>query len=329
MTIIQKINRKIKKIYYDRKIAIRQRVNFDYEKYYQDIENENKNCFDKPIFLLSYDDTSMMRKTKDTFEYGGNFESELNKFFFNFVDKYPYLKHTLFFVPNPIFIKEGLTSKTLKKDIFNIDNFTLEDKFLYKLKELEKQKVVEISLHGYNHINTKIKDYYSAFEFEFLDSFEAKQKIQKGLDSLDKFFYVEGFKPPAWSMGQLSGSYYLKNVLREFNFNYVCLSSPTNGLNYEKKKVSYIYPEITEGLFNIPQNISILWDLEYIYKLIDVIVEKKGIINVQLHYTPTHILLQDGICKKNIEKLNKIIKYLKRYEIDYLLHKEVKEKCKK
>ena len=329
MTIIQKINRKIKKIYYDRKISIRQRVVFDYEKYYQDIENESRSCFDRAIFLLSYDDISMMRQTEDTFEYGGNFESELNKLFFDFVDKYPYLKHTLFFVPNPNFIKEGLTSKTLRKDIFNIDNFTLEDRFLYKLKELEIQRTIEISLHGYNHINTKIKDYYSAFEFEFLDDFEAKQNIQKGLNSLKIFFDIKGFKPPAWGMGQLSGSYYLKDVLEEFDFNYVCLSSPTNGLNYEKKQVSYIYPQEIGGLFNIPQNISILWDLDYIYKLIDLIVEKRGIINIQLHYTPSHDLLTDGICEKNIKKLDKIIKYLKQYDIDYLLHKEVKEKCKK
>ena len=329
MNLIDKIIRKLNRIYYDRKINIRPRQVFDKDLYLQKIKKENQDLFDKPIFLLSYDDTSMMKKTKYTFDYGGDIDGELNRLFFEFLEKYPYLKHTLFFVPNPIFIKEGLTSKTIKQDIYNIDRFDLSNPFLKRLKELEKEGIIEISLHGYNHINTKIKNYYSAFEFEFLNEFEAKEEIKKGLNSLNRFFKIEGFKPPAWGMGQLSGSYYLIDILNDFDFKYVCLSSPTNGLNYEKKQVNYIYPQEIDGLFNIPQNISILWDLEYIYKLIDLIVEKKGIINIQLHYTLSHKLLEDGICKKNIEKLSKIIEYLKQYKVDYLLHKEVKDKCKK
>jgi hypothetical protein len=330
MNFIEKVNRKLKLYYYDKRLQIKKRIIFDESLYYDSISlEENVDYFNKPIFLLSYDDTSMMKKSETTLDYGGNFNGELNKLFFEFIDNYPYLKHTLFFVPNPVFIKEGLTSKTIEKDIYNIDNFSKENEFISKLIKFESEKIIEIALHGYNHVNTKINDYYSAFEFEFLTKEEAKVKIDKGLDSLKKYFKIFGFKPPAWGMGQLSGTYYLTKVLKEYNVDYVCLSSPTNGLNYEKKKVSYIYPEIIDNLFNIPQNISILWDLEYIYKIIDLIVQKKGIINIQLHYTLSHIYLKDGICYDNINKLSKIIEYIKKYDIEYLLHNEVRIKCKK
>jgi hypothetical protein len=330
MIIIEKVIKKLKRIYYDYKLNTIKRTEFNENTYYKSIKDETSKCnFNKPIFLLSYDDTSMMKESAHTFDFGGDIEGEVNKLFFDFVKKYSYLKHTLFFVPNPNFIKTGLTSKTIKNDIYNIDNFSIKDGFLLKLKELEKKNIIEISLHGYNHINIKIKDYYSAFEFEFLSNTEASEKISRGLKGLEKFFKIDGFKPPAWGMGQLNGKYYLKDTLSNFTFNYVCLSSPSNGLNYKKQQVSLIYPENIDGLFNIPQNISILWELDYIYMIIDLIVEKKGIINIQLHYTVSHALLTDGICKKNIEKLSKIVEYIKQYDIDYLLHREVKEKCKK
>ena len=119
------------------------------------------------------------------------------------------------------------------------------------------------------------------------------------------------------------------NVLKEFNFEYVCLSSPSNGLNYREKRTSYLYPENINGLFNIPQNISILWNLQTIYKIIDLIVLKRGIINIQLHYTPRNKYIMDGLCDDVIEKLERILEYVSQFDIDYALHKEVGGLCKK
>ena len=330
MSFIEKVNRRLKRIYYDRKIGVKQRVNFNSKIYYDSINDEvNVGCFERPIFLLSYDDTSMMGKSRHTFDYGGDLDGQLNRLFFDFLEKYPYLRHTLFFVPNPNFTNDGLTSRTIKNDIYDIGKYSPEETFLAKLSDLEKSGVIEISLHGYNHLNTKIKDYYSPFEFEFLTNREAKEKITRGLSDLGKYFELKGFKPPAWGMGQLSGSHYLVNILQEYEFNYVCLSSPSNGLNFEGKCVNYIYPTNINSLFNIPQNISILWDLDYIYSLIDLIVKKRGIINIQLHYTLSRPSLTDGLSHENLAKLSKIVEYIKNYDVDYLLHNEVRSKCKK
>ena len=330
MNIAERINRKIKKYYYDFILKPETRREFDEHIFLKELENEEKrDIFKKPILLMSYDDTSLMHKEELTYEYGGDVNSKLNSIFFNFIEKYPYVKHTLFFVPNPNYTKNGLTSKTITEDKFNIAKYHQDSELVKKIKTYSKKGVIEIALHGYNHINTKIKDYYSAFEFEFLTNDEAKIKIQKGLSEISQVFRVYGFKPPAWGIGQLNGKYYLLDVLKGFKFEYVCLSSPSNGLNYREKRASCLYPENINGLFNIPQNISILWNLQTIYKIIDLIVLKRGIINIQLHYTMQNKYIMDGLCDDIIEKLERILEYASKFDIDYALHKEVRGLCKK
>jgi len=128
-----------------------------------------------------------------------------------------------------------------------------------------------------------------------------------------------GFKPPARWLGKN-----LINVLNYINtFSYVCISSPIVWLKYENKNVSNIYVSKIWNLLNIPTNISLLEDLSIIYNKIDFIYKKGGVIVLQWHYNDSS-RTKDCISEENILKLEKIIKYLEKYEnIKFLTLNEI------
>ncbi len=314
-----KVKSKFYRSYFNWKLRPVKRRAFHPLSYLQELSCEPvRGCLPKPILLLHYDDICLM-DGPEFYDYGAK-PGGIWDLFISFSKAYPKLKHTLFFIPNPIFTETGLTSNTISDEPFNVAKANPDH---WLLKALQHESM-EVALHGYHHVQTVYPDFYAPFEFDFLSVESCEERIKQGLEGLSRFFKMDGFKPPAWSMGQLLGRQQLVEALKKYSFEYVCLSSPSNGLNYASRQVSHVYPCIYDGLFNVPQNISILWELEIIKKVIDVLLEKRGIINIQLHFTETRDALLDGICKRNLEKLAKVIDYLSQYDVQYALTRDVR-----
>ena len=98
------------------------------------------------------------------------------------------------------------------------------------------------------------------------------------------------------------------------------LSSPLSGLNWDKKRVSNIYPQYYDNLLNLPQNISILWDMEKIRQTIDKIVEFNGMITLMGHYKKDS---DDGITKENLIKISEILDYIATKQVWYATLSEI------
>lgn len=323
--ILQKIRRKILKPLNQKKYPITPRRNFSFEVFRNEISLENTlNMFQSSPFIISYDDISFMNGEYGTRNYGGNINDQFMKEFDQFNTSNQDLKTTLFFVPSPLYIKASDFGSTLKKEYFSISHNEH-----HPLIEKLTSPLFEVALHGYHHVRSRPLDYFSAFEFDFVTPEKAEQLLLLGKEKLSKHFEIKGFKPPAWSTGHLNSSFSLVKALAKVEFDYVCLSSPSNGLNWDTKRCSHLYPTIiNKSLFSIPQNLSILWSLEQLKEASDIILSKKGILNIQLHFVESFKYLKDGIDEFNLNKLSDLISYLKTRDHIPSFHKDIKNQCK-
>lgn len=328
---LRKVRRKFFNSLWCKSLNIRERRSFDLEHLISEIKSEESgNPNSSPGCIVHYDDTSLLNGTDGTLDFGGDLNGDLWRNFQKIMDSFPESKHTLYFVPRPGY-----------KDFSDFSHFPFNSKHnlidhpnhpaIKKLQSLETQGNVEVCLHGLRHVRNWPFDLFSAFEYEFKDQIKIHEMITTGFDDLSSCFEVHGFKPPAWSCGQLNGKYELENYLQKQGhdfFQHVSLSSPSNGLNYEKQQVSHIYPElIADNLINIPQNISILWELEDIYRIIDLIISKKGLITIQLHFCMSHKTLRDGLCDHNTDKLLQILEYVKNKGVPFLRNRDAASRC--
>jgi hypothetical protein len=263
-----------------------------------------------PTLVISIDDISFKKKSFICSENGGTINSNLVK---SLSDLLTWgIRPTLYFVPNPIFAYQADSSFKTRHD-YSVSSDEFSDALAY-YKEIESKGLIEFCQHGLTHFNEKLNGYHS-FEYDFLSGDEIKEKIAFGFYLIRDKFDISGFKPPAWSIGQLSGTenVFLNSINSLGFFKYVSLSSPNNGLNYTTKKVSHCFLTDVLGMVNVPQNVSLLWPLDFSYRVIDLIIEKGGCINIQLHFQESSKYMLDGFSKENLSKLKRIV--------DYALHK--------
>lgn len=295
-----------------------------YSRYYKNIfiKDEKRDLFEneqkkqiiwpndiKAVFNLQFDDFCAKSKENSFYDYGGKFNKGINVLFEDFLNQYSFLKITLFVIPSANFKNwQGIFyGKHKDENKFNLSN----PQFYNLIRWLKKKEdQIEIACHGYNHFQNKIKYFLGPAEFEFLNEKESEARIEKSLEIFNKVgIYPNGFRPPCWGVGHNS-NFGLISALKKLSFTYISLSSLLSGLNWDEKRVSNIYPQYYQGLLNIPQNISILWDIEKIKKTIDKIIEFNGIIILMGHYNEQNNWMSDGIGKENLEKIGEIIDYL-------------------
>ena len=218
-------------------------------------------------------------------DYGGAKNSVLLKRTEHFFKDCPNQKWTFYFVPNPLYRDRPDFSEFLERPYFNIvknNNHPL----ISWLHHLTSEGLIEICQHGLHHIRLDPPyDFYSSFEFDFISPLKCFSLVEEGYHSMSKVFEVKGFKPPAWSCGQLDGRHSLIEALkRGHNFSHLSLSSPSNGLNFEKQITSHIHGMSCLGSTHVPQNVSILWTEDEIKRVSSAIIKKNGIVNIQLHF---------------------------------------------
>lgn len=281
------------------KITVCPRRSLSNEKYINEILRDKSNCLNKKL-ILSIDDISLKGKTLTTSDNGGDYPSYLYSSL-NELIKIGF-KPTMFFIAEP---KYGYIADSSyeNKQSFSIAKIDEKPELFNYLRNLCEKNKIEVAQHGLTHHNSKLHGHHS-FEFDGIGSQEIKNKILYGKKILSDAFVIRGFKPPAWSTGQLLDTQQeFIDVLKDIKYDYVSLSSPTNGLNYSSFQVSHIHKVEFEGMTHIPQNINILWTKDIIEKTIKAISEKGGIINVQIHFQKANKFLKDGIDLIILEKL--------------------------
>jgi len=280
----------------------------------------------KAVFNLQFDDFSAKDGIQDPYDYGGNLNGALNKQFLCLLEKYPYIKVNLFVIADPIFVNKGFYRQSLKQGTWCLSRHPHVVDFLKSLPQ------VECSNHGLHHYQDKIKYFLKCREFEFKTKAACIQTIQKAEAVFSEAeLPVFGFKPSGWSIGHNTG-FQLIYALKEFNFDFVCLSTPVSGLNWDKKRVSFIYPEQYQGLLNIPQNLSLNWPVKKLLETIDYIVSYHGVMTLQGHYNNQYHWMSDGIGDDSIQKIKTVLNYLKtKYpgEIYFATLSEIAKQCHK
>lgn len=306
-----KIRRKLGGLFYRRRFSIAPRRFFSIPLFLDELRNEPAETrYSASPFIISFDDTSLLDGNGCVCDAGGNPEGTTWQLFRDFVREHPYLRHTVYFVPNPRYRTMPAISDILPDGAYSVANRGKKHPLVSALKAFERSGQVEIALHGYEHVRAYPRDYYSAYEFDFISPEKAATLIEKGYTELASFFSISGFKPPAWSVGQLQGECYLTEIVaKSCRFAYASLASPSNGLNYSAKTHSHIHCGNENGLMLVPQNLSILWDEKTLRQMIDIICERSGIINIQLHFCQATPWLLDGLNTNNLLKLARIANY--------------------
>lgn len=287
-----------------------------------------KGC--KAAFNLQLDDFCVKSKSNSRFDYGGDPKGIL-KSFYSLLDKYPYLKTTLFTIPNPKFISNNqINHHSYPESKYAITNPNFK-KWASMIKSASFKERSEIANHGLYHLQTERLHYLAAWEFEFKNFEQCHDALKKSQSLFKKVgLYPVGFKPPSWGIGHNSGFALLK-ALRG-RFDYVCLSTPNSGLNWDVKRVSNVFPSYYGSLLNIPQNINLNWSMKKIKYTIDNIVELGGVITVQAHFNEQDNWMSDGLGQRTNKKIEEIMDYLNSNypnEIWYAKLEEIAEWWKK
>jgi len=259
---------------------------------------------------LQFDDFCTQSKKNSRYDYGGNPHQGVVPLFTRFLEAHEAIKTTLFFVPWGSFnnSKGIFIGERKNKEVYAINNPS--HKNLVDWIHTHNDRV-EIACHGFNHIQTHKKHFLTSAEFEFSSSQEAEEKISQGLRMFEEVeIPIFGFRPPMWGIGYNAG-FGLINALKKLPFSYIAGSSPLSGLNWDRKRVSNIYPQYYEGILNIPQNISLAWNIEKIKDAIDAVISYGGIITLMGHFNEQDNWMEDGIGEKNLEKIDKIISYVR------------------
>lgn len=268
-------------------------------------------------FNLNLDDYSAKSLKNDRYDYGGAVGEGVNKLLTQLITDHPELKMTLFVIPNPRFINsEGTFYGRVKDERYSLDR--PEYAPLVNWFKSHKDQV-EVAAHGYDHLNPKTGLFLAPAEFEFLDKRESRERIQAGMRILRELgLGAKGFRPPMWGVGHNS-NFALMRQLPVENFAYVSCSSPLSGLNWDKKRVSNIYPEIykqgleleNNELLNLPQNVSLIWPIEKILSTIDRIADMGGLVSLMGHANTEDKWMADGIGPRNLAKIETVLAHLK------------------
>lgn len=214
-----------------------------------------------------------------------------------------------FFIPRPAFLGKGLTSELNTRREFFVTAKSRVHPLIVRLRDWAQQGHCEIALHGYHHHQIDCLEYCTSQEFEFLSEAKALRRLRKGYQLLSEAcgFEISGFKPPAWGVGHRSGFGIVKALQAFSKFDYVSLSSPTNGLNLRGQTVSHLWPTRQDGLLNLPQNVSVFWPEAYWKRIIETIVRKGGIINIQTHFADWGPESSDGLNTTTLETMSRMI----------------------
>lgn len=265
----------------------------------------------KAAFVLHLDDFCCKGFHNDVFDFGGFPKKGINKDLFDFLEMYPFVKGTAFTIPDPLFVGRGIRSSFSFQGRFSI----IADEHRHWITWVCSRtfsKRIEIASHGLHHCQDDVKDFLVSREFEFKDRIASRDVIIRSEKLFsDAGIPIFGFKPSGWGIGHNS-KFGIIDALKESSYLYACLSSPVSGLNWDIKRVSDLYPQLYEGILNIPQNITMNDSINNIVRLADRIVEAGGIIAPQLHYNKEDAWMSDGIGPRNLRKLGVLIDHLER-----------------
>lgn len=278
-------------------------------------------------FNLNFDDYSAKSLKNSRYDYGGSVGEGVNKILTDLLDQHPELKTTLFVVPNARFLNQGGIFYGRVKD----DRYSLDRPECTPLAEWFHihSPQIEVATHGYDHLNPKTGLFLAPAEFELMSNTAEIHCRLYGSWEIFKNIGIEpkGFRPPMWGIGHNSNLALLRQLVEE-DFTYVSCSSPLSGLNWDKKRVSNIYPEyfitplhLTDAfgytrnesesrLLNLPQNVSLIWPLEKILSTIDRIAEMGGLVSLMGHANAEDAWMEDGLGPRNIAKIEAILAHL-------------------
>ena len=292
----EKINNKIR--------PIKKRRRLDFLDFKKEIINEKDNKNNVPKLIFAIDDLCSLGRNFWEADFGGKENGNVVRSIKYLVNKN--YKITAFAIPCPLFKENSELISSYK-----IRNF---EKLPNIFIEWNKKGKIEIAQHGYKHMRLGYRGFSRSMEFEWKNHKKILKEIEEGYEIMNKNYgLIKGFKSPAWSIGQLNGkNELLKVCLNQEKFKYVCLSSPTNGLNYEKHNFSHIslsYPFKNRNIKNIPQNISILTPLNQSKELIKIICDKGGIVSIQTHASIDKNIISDGLSEEDINKIENLYEF--------------------
>jgi len=302
---------------------ILQRRRLTQDEYLCELRNERHhkhNIHIKPSLIISVDDLCSLGRNAGEADMGGRQSDEVFTALSFLHDKG--LKLALYLIPYPAFKSnpELLSSHSKVASPFIPDH----------LLELSNSSRVQILQHGFRHMRLGVRGRNRSMEYEWQSSYDIDRNICSGyIHLLTQGIVAKGFKPPAWSVGQLDGSYEMLKSRRLYDFDTVSLSSPANGLNYSNHAVSHIYPQYlfepatTRSVVNLPQNLSLLWDLEYSKKVIKLISERRGLLSLQTHASVDSKIISDGLCHVDMEKLLRLADYANKCGYNPILPQEI------
>ena len=158
---------RIKKKLFEKPFKPPERRNLSFSKYLRELNDESIGRGD-PKYIVSIDDTSLKRQTLLCSDNGGNKEGNVRKYLYQFITAG--LKPTIYFIPRPKYTFISDVGRRRENKEFDV-NINTENEFILWLKKYEKQQLLEIALHGYEHLNNKVPGYYS-FEFDGLNEGE-------------------------------------------------------------------------------------------------------------------------------------------------------------
>lgn len=253
-----------------------------------------KNYF--AAFNLQFDD--FCTRTDEKKDLGGIPNKGVNKIFFNNLKKFPFVKTTLFTIPD--LIEPNICEN------YSITNHA-HKKWLNWVKSKKFAKI-EIADHGLNHYQNDVSQIYPAGEFIAKNLKNSYETLLKAKDSFFKAgIKVKGTRPPMYELGR---KFEFIESSKKAGFSYVAASTPIYGLNLFKKRVSNIYPEFYGGILNLPSNISIHQKLSEVKKDIDKIIEMNGLITLRGHYILGTSELANGINEETLKNMSEIITYI-------------------
>lgn len=256
-------------------------------------------------FNLQFDDASAKDGVSDPYDYGGNPDGALVRSYLRLLEEEPELQVTLFVIPDPTFREKGFYRGVVPDGTWALDRRWAFSAFLKTLPR------TEIANHGLHHYQDEVRYFLKAREFEFKTRAECRETIDRSQAIFERAGFLPiGFKPSGWGIGH-NADFGLLEALSDSGFSYVALSSPVSGLNWDRNRVSNIYPQFVGGLLNIPQNVSLSWALPVILKTIDAIIERRGVVTIQGHFCEQDRWMEDGIGPRMVEKIRDVMAYVK------------------
>lgn len=272
-------------------------------------------------FILSIDDLSPLGIDSNEADLGGISGSQVSMALQILIESE--IRPTIYYIPNASFKKSSELISTFSRPI----DRELDNKYI----DYNKRNLIELSQHGFSHARHTLRGTSRSMEFEWQSTTAINSKINLGyLAMLGQNCEPFGFKPPAWSIGQLNQKFNLLSSYSLRNYQYLSMSSPTNGLNYQSKSVSHIHLSQVKTTdyeyFNVPQNLSILYSYDQARRIIDLIAERGGIINLQTHATMDKSLTADGLSHDELNKILKIYEYINDIGLEHCLTKKIFDK---